>query len=635
MKALSIILSFGAVIGLLIAIGLVLRGPKSIEKVESIAKNKDISTPVKTKKHTKNILVKEKTSIKVDTKSDLPKLSEPSVNQTQPNDPPPTSQGFGNPQPFVQVEYYTPDSSVKFAVGDLLTVPEHEQQYIRYLSLYNIPQHRRRDVAAIVSFMVNSLSTRRRMYIPVFVGNSDETVIRLNIRDYEWNRDAWEKMAKNGSGPRPQSEPYFHTFKEDPVEETRKVKKKVKRRVKKTVYEKKQVPKQVWDRYTGRYKTTYEIKQVPKQVDQEVEDEIEVTEKFFGGKRKRTLMVAPWLEPESISTLMSLTRSASPIVRADWFIANASVPPAYYDFLRLGNTLKDFENLVFANEELAKKARSVDKGTVITSMVARNNRMLVRSPTFTNGYYWRSYDSLTSVNDRQYVQNILSEDFDATEDIGTLPNGLQAYFLANANEERIDFAEPDVAIDNTAVDRVVRTGRSCIICHADGIRPIDDEIRSLTRRLQDENQVKLLVAQERDFYEIQDLFGGDLDEQIVKDQNLYRAAVARSNGLDARVNARLFSEIYNNYAEKLLTKEDVCREVGVPMNEIDHYVKLSNDSIILGLIRQPTRPIRRDQWEFNYYRFMTLIMANKQGLKQIDEVPQGPLIPLEDLDNDK
>jgi hypothetical protein len=508
-----------------------------------------------------------------------------------------------NPQQLVSVKLYSPDSSVKFALADLQTIPADEQYNIRYFSLYNIPKEKRAEYAKILSFLCNSLGTRKKMYIPVFVGNSDETVVRINLDHYEWDGFIWDEFCENGSGPRPQPEPYFHLlkFKIEPKIERKKVKKKI------LVDERVEIGKD------EQGKSKFEIKRIQKE--QEVEEDVVVDQ-----NKTRFFEKAPWLDQQVIDSLMDLAYSTSPIVRADWFIANASLPPAYYDFLRVGKKKADYEKLIFSNEVLAKEARGQDKAVVVTSIVARNNRTLIRSPTFTNGYYWVSHDTLNSVDERQYVQNILDEQFDATEDIGSLPNGLQAYFLADKAGNRLDKADPDFAIDNTAIDRVVRNGRSCIICHAVGIRSIDDEVRNLTKKLQNKAQVALLIARKDDQYRIDDLFSSNLDEQIVKDQNFYRAAIARVNGLTPEVNARIFAEIYDNYAEKLLTKELVSRELGLPLYELEAYLKLSRDNVSLGLVRDPIRAVRRDQWERSFQVLMSII-GEKEKKADLPIVP--------------
>lgn len=555
----------------------------------------------------------------------LPKLVEPPTQppevattftppvQQQANPPinvgPPNLTNLNPPAPAELL--YGPNSAVVFATGDMLTLPVEIRPYVRYISLYNIPKAKRKEYAATLSFVVNSLSTRRRIYIPEFVGASDETLIRLNISDYEWTPEAWEKLGLKGSGVHPQPEPYFHMFIDQPVFEKIKVKKKV-------------IEKVLWKSETGQQYVNKDGSNAYRDVEKEVE-----VEEVVSNKRKFVVDTkAPWLDQIGYQTLISNTHSEFPIFRGDWFISNVIVPGAYYDFLKLGDKSEDFDRLIFADEKLAEKARSQDKAVVVTSMVARNNRTLNRSPTFTGGYVWRSHDSLKSTDDRNYVQFLLREKFDATEDIGTLPNGLQAYFLTDGQGKRIDFANPDIALDNGAVDRLVRTGRSCMVCHAEGIRPINDEVRALTNKLKNPRELKLLVTRKEDFYKIEDLFGSDLDKQIIADQNLYRDAVSRATGLQSETVARLVSEIYNTYIENLLTQEDISKDIGIEFNQLDGYIKASKDNLVLGLLRNPVRPIKRDQWEQSFQRFMILIMARRQGLDHADQFPPGPLIPI-------
>jgi hypothetical protein len=506
-------------------------------------------------------------------------------------------------QQQVVVTLHNPDSSVRFAAADILTVPQEERQYIRYLSLYNVPKEQRKTYGAIVSFMCNSLGTRRKTYIPLFVGGSDETVIRINIDDYEWTGKIWDNFASTGSGPKPTPEPYFHSFVEGidkSINRTKKVQKQVAVTKKEIIAYQGQTP-------ITRNVITYETQTV------------EVDDPIFG----RIFTTAAWVDPKSMALLQQETTASSPILRADWFIGNASIPPAYYNFLRLGKDVKDFQKMIFADLDLAKKARSEDRGVVIISAVARNNRTLVRTPTFTKGYYWFSLDSLKSVEERQYVQNVLHNEFDATEDIGTLPNGLQAYFLTDGKGKRIDVANPDIAIDDTAIDRQVRTGRSCIACHVEGIRPIDDEIRALTKKLTDKNEIKLLITRREDARKIEDLFSSNLDEQIVADQNLYLKAISNTNGLTSTVNAKAFNDIYNNYFEIVLTRETVSRELGLSERDLDRYIKLSNDPVVLGLLKTPIRNVRRDQWERSFQQMMLIVRLQQP----IGIVPPQILVP--------
>lgn len=630
MKHVSVVMSFIAVLAAGVVLSLAIyrdKGrpvaitDKQLEVVKPIS-NSNAQVPTITNIQSSHIITEpKKTEVKplplpiAPMPSDyVPLPAVPFVKNIEPIPAPqpvqPQPQPIGPPRLVVPEVLYTSDSSIKFAVGDLLTVPVDDKKYMRYFSLHNIPQAKRREYAATFSFICNSLSTRKKISIPEFVGASNETVIRVDIRHYNWKPEALDKLGLKGSGPRPFPEPYFHYVTDKPILEKVKVKKKV-------------TEKELWKDDQGRQYVNKDGTNATRDVEKEIE-----VEETVSTKREFCPDIAPWLDPLANKTLYDGTCSKFPIFRVDWFIANAILAPGYYDLLGIGLKDKDFEKLIFADDDLARKAKSQDKAIVVASIVARNNRTLTRSPTFTGGYYWVSHDSLNSVNDRDYVKKVLDEKFDATEDIASLPNGLQVYFLTDGKGNRIDFANPDIAVDKDAVDKVVRCGRSCMICHSDGIRPINDEIRSLTKKLQDPKQVKLLITREGDAERVEDLFSGDLDEQLIKDQNYYRAAVAKSSGLQSEVVSKTLNEIYNWYVERLMTIEDVSREVGIPVNNLETYIKASKDNVVLGLFKSPIRPIRRDQWEAAYGRFEIDIGARRQGMQHADPHPPGTLIEL-------
>lgn len=585
-------------------------------------------------------------------------------------------------EPVVNV-IQTPDTSVKYAVGDLLTLPASVQPYVRYLSLYNVPKSNRREVARLVSFTINSLSKRSKE-IPVFVGASDETLIRINLKDYDIDPSQWDELGRKGSGPKAFPEPYFHAFATRIDEET----------VQNTFEKYPEIvlswhvnyataraqsaaklrPMAIFfgngangyrslvtDGFTDEISRILARQYVSVYIDTSTADGKSLAEQFevpsglvisdrtgkqqvfwhkgtlsravlighlnsYGGayvdqvriekvteivptgkvQRTQELLSAPWLDATAVQFLVKGTQSQFPILRADWFIVYSTVEPAYHKILGLGETEADFEKVVFADNELAKKARSQHKAVVIKSSVARNNRTLTRSPTFTNGYFWISHDTLTSVNDRNYVQNLLDEKFDATEIIATLPNGLQAYFVADGKGKRLDKADNEIATDHLSADKIVRTGRSCIYCHAPGINPIQDEVRTLNKKLLSREQVMLLVAREDDYYRIKDLFDSNLDKQIIRDQQIYADAIGEITGSSPTVIAKSYFNMWEGYSEYLLTKNTMAVELGITVAELDKYARLSNDPLFLGLVADPPRPVRRDQFERSFQDFLIL-----------------------------
>jgi WD40 repeat protein len=193
------------------------------------------------------------------------------------------------------------------------------------------------------------------------------------------------------------------------------------------------------------------------------------------------------------------TATRMPVVRADWFVATASRAPLYYELLQIPGNLGDLERQlrvdVSANIQQERIARAGFNG----SGISKNNRILERHDAM-NGAYWRSYD-FEAVPQNLLERNILTPDrrnifafplgpglgengfqHAGGEVIFNLPNGLHAYVLVNANNQRIDKGPVAIVSDAKRPDRAVEAGISCMNCHARGIIPKDDQIREHVRK---------------------------------------------------------------------------------------------------------------------------------------------------------
>lgn len=179
-----------------------------------------------------------------------------------------------------------------------------------------------------------------------------------------------------------------------------------------------------------------------------------------------------------------LTGSVQPYVRGDWFVATASRPPFYHDFLQLPNTDRTLERqlqvdvLVDLQEDNAVRAGFNGSG------VARNNRIFQRHDT-AHGAYWRSYDFSANTGRQNIFERPLGPQpgasaFEAAggEIIFNLPNGLQGYLLVDAQGRRVDKAPGEIVSDPKRPDRLVENGLSCMSCHVHGLLPKDDQVRA-------------------------------------------------------------------------------------------------------------------------------------------------------------
>lgn len=97
-----------------------------------------------------------------------------------------------------------PSADIVFdlVAGDLASVPQADQEYTRYLSVWPYDpknEEKTKELDAAISFQLATLSNRRVWKPPVKTANGQ--LYRFDYRDYGWSYDAWEKLAK--------ADPYF------------------------------------------------------------------------------------------------------------------------------------------------------------------------------------------------------------------------------------------------------------------------------------------------------------------------------------------------------------------------------------------------------------------------------------------
>ena len=194
------------------------------------------------------------------------------------------------------------------------------------------------------------------------------------------------------------------------------------------------------------------------------------------------------------------TATRVPCVRADWFLANASRAPLYYDLLQIPSNLSELERQLHVDVAADVQQERVARAGFLGSGISRNNRLIERHDAM-NGAYWRTYDF------EGIPQNLVDRDLllpdrrnlfayplgpglgdgntfqhAAGEAIFNLPNGLQGYLLVNANDVRQNKGNTAIVSDPKRPDRAVEAGVSCMSCHARGINPKDDQIRDHVRK---------------------------------------------------------------------------------------------------------------------------------------------------------
>lgn len=304
-----------------------------------------------------------------------------------------------------------------------------------------------------------------------------------------------------------------------------------------------------------------------------------------------------------------------PVLRADWFIVNATQPPLYHEILNLPTTLQELEKQLDLDLQGNFRDGRLQRAGFARSGVSRQNRLLERHTSPRTAYFWISYDFL-----RRRARGDLARfplgpgfpghpfpgqafDHDGGEAIWALPNGLQAYILLDAVGGRIDAGPIDVVFDRSAIlgAPAILNGISCIACHRAGmITEFRDEIRAANAVGGD------AAGKVRELYPAHD----DMQALVRKDQQLYVAAQQRllgpilCVGPDAGKQVLDFAEPVRKVAElysRDLTPQDVAFELGYAELELlQQDIRANRELLKLGLgtlIQNPPGTLKREKWE--------------------------------------
>jgi hypothetical protein len=496
---------------------------------------------------------------------------------------------------LVQTAQGGPADAVSAAAADAAKLPPEVRKHVRYLSLYAVPAKEREDFKKALAFHCNSLSRESELYLPTKV---NDELLRINLLDYEWKRETWEKLAGE--------EPYYHLRVKAEKVAVKKPAEAVhgKPELERVSYDRGRT--WVWRRKGGAWGEVHEGGKTA--------DEVK--------EAKEVVAHAPWLPAKEITALALMLNSDAPIVRADWFLYQTAIQKdrkvGYYDMVGLGEKESDFQELIGADVKLAKKVKREMAAAIDVSGVTTQNRGVERYDTI-NGPYYRTQDFKKSI-DQQNVLKFINgtaepPQGDASEQYGTLPNGLFAFGLFNAKGERADTAPDFIAGDSRSGnnDHRVHVGLSCVRCHDEGIKPIDDWVRRVYR-----GPLQLSSKDYEALKQLRRKYLSDLEGKVLADQKAYAAVLLKLNGMTPKENARAYAKAYSGYAETGLALEDAARELGVGAKEFRKALadyaadpKGTADPLLASLLIEPPVRLRREHWEEVYAIAQTVMRGGR------------------------
>ena len=290
-----------------------------------------------------------------------------------------------------------------------------------------------------------------------------------------------------------------------------------------------------------------------------------------------------------------LSGSPLPYIRADWFVANASVPPLYHDILGLPRTARELEQqLGIDTARDLEEEKNVARAGLRSSGVSSNNRVLERH-TSPHGAYWKSFDFRSNLDDQNIFKDPLRLNPAGGEIIFNLPNGLQAYFLIDAFGRRIDEAPISIVSDrNNADDPIIRNGRSCMSCHFAGVQPFKDDVRPVVRELSfasfdREKALAIYPTQET------------LDHLTERDRRRFEQAAEQLGALSISAQAEPINALTRRFLAEMPVVQ-AAAEAGLETAEFQTRVASSPRLLALGYgqLLVPNGGIKRDAWDRNF-----------------------------------
>ena len=340
-------------------------------------------------------------------------------------------------------------------------------------------------------------------------------------------------------------------------------------------------------------------------------EELVPSEPYFGGR---------WVDHLSWHALNKGTLSAAAVMRADWFVRTITTEPHYSKFFRFPETLDQLKQKFAVDEKVVETFSLDSRGAVINSLPGLNNRQLIRlqGPV---GYFWVTLDVLRNDGERAALDRPFGITKDGGEIIWKLPNGLQAYYLVNAQDQRVDEVPPGIAVDYVTgfKEKTVKNMRSCVRCHVNGINTFRSDITHMIN----EGKIRLYSRDHDKALKLSELYSSRIYRLLKQDQESYIEAVERCTGWSVDENARAFEEMLIEYAEPApfrgITVERACRELGISPEELIHFIRVVSAyrqdlSGTLGAIGLGT-PVKIDAWEQVFPLLAAQVYTEKQQAK--------------------
>ena len=296
------------------------------------------------------------------------------------------------------------------------------------------------------------------------------------------------------------------------------------------------------------------------------------------------------------------------LVRGDWLltdILDAALSasqhkdgiPSYYRLLYRGKPPANEQELLKFWE--VDNERSRHRGAIEgISQVNRRGRRWIERRSVHDGYFWITRDSLQLAvgsdpledPSGQTVKHDGSEaiiGLTKTSSSGYDVGAVQYYWLGNGSGTTVFEAPVQLVEDSTRFRNVasIRTWGSCLQCHVEGIRPLDE---NLLLQLNDKYNIWTVPADGKSnevLDEIRRFHFGDLSREIRRNQEDYAAGVMLHTGWTVKELIEATESVIRGY-DANLTLQKAAIELGVESELLKQkligYSQLGEDKFAFG-----------------------------------------------------
>lgn len=324
---------------------------------------------------------------------------------------------------------------------------------------------------------------------------------------------------------------------------------------------------------------------------------------------------------DQVVEISRLTRTAAPIVRADWFASEATKASSYHDLAQIPNNLRALEQLADV-DRVANIQRLIDQPDSKPEIwrigigpgesgVSIQNRVLERHNA-KDGAFWISYDFGPVNNDNTKsiftspvgpgpdIDDFVGEDGlvvqafrpDGGEVIWNAPNGLQQYMLVDAAGRRLDEAPTAIVFDPKARDDqgIIRNGISCMECHANGIINAKDSLANRVAAASEE----VFFDDVKEFIESAHTKEATMTKLIDQDNKVYSNALTEAQHFGSLTTS--ITQTFNYY-DKDMTKDMVASELNLTVAQFDRYLPFIDEALQAQLEPMNQGRLERETFE--------------------------------------